>query len=131
MVLRDLDILKRASNVEVGFSITTADDKIRKLFEPGAPTIPKRIDALMMLHKEGIRTFVMVAPLLPYAETLADILKGHVDHALIDRYNYYYANKVYRKNGLEWAMTDEYFNEKGEELRAAFEKAGVPCEKLY
>src|SRR4030066_189661 len=34
LVLRDVDILKDASNFEVGLTITTADDNIRKLFEP-------------------------------------------------------------------------------------------------
>ncbi|MGZ6291172.1 MAG: radical SAM protein, partial [Syntrophales bacterium] len=36
LVLRDIEILKRADDVEVGFTITTADEKIRKIFEPGA-----------------------------------------------------------------------------------------------
>ena len=67
----------------------------------------------------------------PDADALADLLKGSVDHALIDRYNYHYADQAYRKHGMEWAMDEAFFDQKGEELRAAFEKAGIPCRKLY
>jgi hypothetical protein len=32
---------------------------------------------------------------------------------------------------MQWAMDDEFFNQKGEELRAGFEKAGVACRKQF
>ena len=131
LFLRDIEILKRAVDAEVGFTITTADERMRRIFEPGAPAIEKRVNALGILHAEGIRTFVMVAPLLPGADGLADTLKGKVDHALIDRDNYFYADWAYKKHGMKWAMGEDFFQEKGEELRAAFEKAGIPCNKLY
>jgi DNA repair photolyase len=131
LVLRDLAILKKSADIEVGFTITTADEKVRRIFEPGAPPVAKRVEALEILHAEGIRTFVMVAPLLPHANRLADILKGKVDDVLIDRYNYHYADWAYKKYGMQQALDDDFFLEKGEELRAAFEKAGIPCRKLY
>ncbi len=46
LVLRDIDVIRKTKNIKVGFSITTADDSIRKLFEPNAPPIKQRIDAL-------------------------------------------------------------------------------------
>jgi DNA repair photolyase len=131
LVLRDIEILKGSAETEVGFTITTADEKVRRIFEAGAPPIGKRIEALGILHAGGIRTFVMVAPLLPGADGLVDMLKGKVDHVLIDRYNYHYADRAYKKHGMEWAMDEEFLQEKGEELRASFEKAGIPCQKLY
>jgi DNA repair photolyase len=70
LVLRDIDLLSRAENFEVGFSVTTADDNIRKMFEPLAPPISERIRALDELHKAGIKTFVMIAPLLPAPKPL-------------------------------------------------------------
>ncbi len=131
LVLRDIDILIRSADAEVGFTITTADEKVRKIFEPGAPPIAKRVEALGILHAEGIRTFVMVAPLLPHAEGLIDVLKGKVDHVLIDRYNYHYADWAYKKHGMRWAMEEDFFLDKGEELNAAFEKVGIPSRILY
>jgi DNA repair photolyase len=35
LVLRDIEILEKFRDIEVGFSITTADEKIREIFEPG------------------------------------------------------------------------------------------------
>ncbi len=131
LVLRDLAILKRSADVEVGFTITTADEKVRRIFEPGAPPVAARVEALGILHREGIRTFVMIAPLLPHAAGLVDRLKGRVDHVLIDRYNYHYADWAYKKHGMTGALDEDFFLEKGEELRAAFEKAGTLCRKLY
>jgi DNA repair photolyase len=109
LVLRDIDIIKDARDFEVGFSITTADDSIRKLFEPNAPSIEDRIQALDVLHKAGIRTYAMIAPVLPGAEGLAGLLKGKIDYVLIDRMNYHYADHVYRDNGLDNTLTDDFF----------------------
>ncbi|MBI3580576.1 MAG: radical SAM protein [Nitrospinae bacterium] len=131
LVLRDMELLRRAGDCEVGFTITTADEKMRGIFEPGAPPISKRVEALATLHAAKIKTFVMIAPLLPGAEGLVDMLKGEVDQVLIDRLNYHYADWAYKKHGMQWAMADEFFDQKGEELRARFEKAGVACQKLY
>ncbi|OPY83583.1 MAG: Radical SAM superfamily protein [Syntrophorhabdus sp. PtaU1.Bin153] len=131
LVLRDIEILKKSPNSEVGFTITTADDGVRRIFEADAPPIEKRVEALGILHAQGIRTYAMVAPLLPGADGLVQMLKGKVNHVLIDRYNYHYADGAYKKHGMEWAMAEDFLQEKGEELRAAFEKAGVICEKLY
>jgi DNA repair photolyase len=131
LVLRDIAILKRATDAEVGFTITTADEKVRRIFEPGAPPIAKRIEALGILHAEGIRTFVMIAPLLPRADGLVEVLKDRVDHVLIDRYNYHYADRAFKEHGMAWALDEEYIAEKGEALRSAFDKTGVPCRVLY
>jgi DNA repair photolyase len=131
LVLRDIEILKRANALEVGFTITTADERIRRIFEPGAPPSNKRIEALEVLHSEGIRTFVMVAPILPGAEGLVGALNGKVDHVLLDRLNYHYADWAYKRYGLSWAREDSFFSQKGEELREAFEREGIPCQILF
>lgn len=131
LVLRDKELLRRATDCEVGFTITTADEKMRAIFEPGAPPISERVEALATLHAAKIRTFVMIAPLLPGSEWLVDMLKGKVDNVLIDRLNYRYADWAYKKHRMQWAMTDEFFEQRGGELKAGFEKAGVACQKLY
>jgi DNA repair photolyase len=131
LVLRDIGIVKRAKDAEVGFTITTADEKIRKIFEPVAPPIRKRIEALAKLRSEGIRTFAMVAPILPGAEGLASELKGKVEYVILDRLNYHYADWAYKKYGMQWAMEDSFFSQKGEELRTAFEREGIPCETAF
>ena len=131
IVLRDIEILKRAADAEVGFTITTADEKIRRIFEPGAPPVKKRIEALADLHSAGIRTFAMIAPVLPGAEGLVSELKGKVDNVLIDRLNYHYADWLYKKHGMQWAMEDSFFSQKGKELMKGFKKEGVACQVLF
>jgi DNA repair photolyase len=131
LVLRDSDILEKSKEAEVGFTITTADEKMRKLFEPGASPIRERIDALGVLHSKGIKTFAMIAPVLPGAEDLAGLLAGKVDHVLVDRLNYHYANRTYRENKMEWAMEEPFFLHAAEEIQRGFEGQGIPVQVLY
>ena len=116
LVLRDIDIIKDGQDFEVGFSITTADDNIRKLFEPHAPSINDRIKALDELHRAGIRTYAMIAPMLPGAEGLGELLQGKIDYVLIDRMNYHYADWVYRKYDLADKLTDDFFQQTRQKL---------------
>ena len=64
----------------------------------------ERIRALDLLHAAGIKTFAMIAPILPGVEGLIDRLPGKVDNILVDRLNYAHANRVYAANNLEWAQ---------------------------
>jgi DNA repair photolyase len=131
LVLRDIQTLRRSKDAEVGFTITTADEKIRRIFEPGAPPLNKRIEALANLHSEGIRTFAMIAPILPGAEGLVSALKGKVEYVILDRLNYHYADWVYKKYGMQWEMEEDFFSQKGEELRIAFERQGISCQVVF
>jgi DNA repair photolyase len=131
LVLRDIDILKEAKNVEVGFSVTTADDNIRQLFEPDAPPISERIDALAELHRSGIRTYAMIAPVLPGAENLMKFLAGAVDYVLVDRMNYHYADFIYRKHRLEDKLAGEYFTRVSRNIRADCDRLGIGCTIVF
>jgi len=66
IVIRDIDVLKKMYKVRVSFTITTMDERIRKIFEPVTPSAEKRFKALRTLVQDGIRTSVFVAPVLPY-----------------------------------------------------------------
>ncbi len=127
LVLRDLDTLKRAGDCEVGLSITTADDATRRLFEPNAPPISERLRALRELHEAGIRTYAMIAPLLPGAELLPAALAGLVDYVNLDRMNYHHADWVYRKYGLEEKHTDAWFRETEKVLTSTLRGMGIRC----
>ena len=131
LVLRDVDILKEFENVEVGFSIATADDEMRKLFESGTSSIPDRISALEELHGMGIRTYAMIAPLLPGAEGLIEHLAGAVDYVLVDRMNYHHAGAVYRKHRLQEYSTEAYFNRMGREIGSRCSRLGIKCRVVY
>jgi DNA repair photolyase len=131
LVLRDLDILKGAKELEAGLSVTTADEKIRRLFEPYATSVEDRLDTLEELHQSGIRTYAMIAPLLPGAEDLAEALAGKVDHIIIDRMNYHYADWIYRKNRMDYALSDEYFRKISTGIAKVCKKSGITCEVVF
>jgi len=131
LVLRDIEILEKFKDIEVGFSITTADEKIRKLFEPGASPIKERIHAMDVLHSSGIRTFAMIAPILPGAEGLIEELPGKIDYVLIDRLNYFYANRIYVEKKMEWAKEDLFFIQTTEALKEGFEEKDISVQVLF
>ena len=95
-----------------------------------ASTDEERIRALEELHLAGIRTFVMVAPMLPRAEELVAVLEGKVDYVLIDRMNYHYADWVYRKYKLGGSLSDDRFSQTSKELCSKFEKQGINCRRV-
>jgi len=131
LVLRDIDLFKISDKIEVGLSVTTAIDGVRQLFEPSAPSIKERIKALEELHLAGIRTYAMIAPMLPGAEELVFELNGKVDYVLVDRMNYHYGDWVYRKYGLNSAMSDTFFTLQGRKLASDFAKKRIECRVLF
>jgi len=131
LVLQDMEILRDFGEGEVGFSIGTADDGIRKLLEPAAPPIKARIDALEVLHANHIKTYAMVAPILPGAEGLAAALRGKVDHVLLDRMNYRPVSRIYREHKMAWALEDAFFLQMGDLLKQKFENQGISVEVLF
>ena len=70
MLLRDMDILKKInkkSYLNIGWSIITAkDDKTRLAFEPKAPPVEARFEAMKKLSKVGILTGTVFMPVLPF-----------------------------------------------------------------
>jgi len=68
LVVRDLDLLSRLADhraVQVSLSITTLDAKLARAMEPRTSSPEARLRALRELKKAGIRTNVMVAPIIP------------------------------------------------------------------
>jgi len=131
LILRDIELLRSFNNFEVTLTITTADEGIRQIFEPNAPTIKERIETLEKLHAANIKTSLMIAPLLPEAEGLIPQISGKVNYVLIDRMNYHYADWAYKKHELEYAMNSKFFNQKKTELAMALEEEGIPFKLLY
>jgi len=67
LVLRDIDIFVAGGElVTIGVSLSMLDDSMRRVIEPGASPIMERLKALEELHRNGIRTYVFIGPILPY-----------------------------------------------------------------
>lgn len=73
----------------------------------------------------------MIAPILPGAEGLVEKLKGKVEHVIVDRLNYNYANRIYKEHGLGWANSESFFSQKSGELEKGFQAAGIPCRIVF
>ncbi len=132
-VRRDLDVIKRIPDVEVGFSIASDDEAVIRLFERLSSPVGERIEALREFKAAGIRTFAFAGPLLPgNPERLAGLLAGAADHVLIDRMNYVPAVKaVYARLGLLEALTDAFFRTQAGRLSRALRARGVRVEKVF
>ncbi len=91
LVLQDVDRLLRLSDVEVGVTITTMDEAMRRRFEPFASPSERRVETLRRLNAAGIRTWAFVGPILPSTTeaTLDSLLHAVADagtrHVLFDR----------------------------------------------
>ncbi len=92
LVLRDIDLL---SNMEanVGFTIITLDEKLRRTFEPHAPPVSDRINALSRIKRRGIRTFAFIGPILPKTSLneliqIIEAVRDYVDVIYFDRLNF-------------------------------------------
>ncbi len=83
LVTRDITLLQQIPSLTVGFSISTCSERIRQALEPGASSTGRRIDALKTLHQAGIRTWVNIAPVLPYLTDWKQIIEDtlpYTDH---------------------------------------------------
>ena len=133
LVLRDLDLFQEFETIEVGFTITTDDEQVARLFEPRAASVEERLAALETIHSSGIRTFAFVGPLLPgNPERLIERLEEKVDMVFIDKMNYLYSVKgFYHQLGLEREMTDRFFLEYKERLTCELKKRKMKFVVLF
>lgn len=83
LVLRDLDLLVDIGRVysAVTFTITTADDDLARILEPGAPLPSARFEAMRALSEAGVLTGVTMMPILPFIEDTVENIIPIVDLA--------------------------------------------------
>ncbi len=92
LVTRDIDVLGRMDEVEVGLTITAYDESVRRTFEPGASPVEERLDALKLYSDAGVPTYAFLGPLLPFLsedglESLLNKLADRVGRVIVDRLN--------------------------------------------
>lgn len=83
LVLRDLELLREVGQVyaAVSFTVTTADDDLGRKLEPGASLVSARFRAMAMLAAAGIRTGVVLMPVLPFIEDSEQNIAAIVERA--------------------------------------------------
>ena len=99
LVLRDLDLLKEIDKnailpsdlkpklkhgAIISFSISTLDEKLAKILEPGAPAPRERLETMKKCREEGFLTGVCYIPTLPFIsdaeEQLDEMIKTAKDY---------------------------------------------------
>lgn len=65
LILRDIDIITKFSNVEVMVSIGTLNDSERKKLEPGSSSIKSRLNVLQTFSDMRIKNTVFFGPIYP------------------------------------------------------------------
>lgn len=85
LVLRDVALLARIPRLALSFTVTTADERVRRLLEPDSPRFARRLATLRALKAAGLRVQAALAPLLPGdVRALADALDPVVDRVVLD-----------------------------------------------
>jgi DNA repair photolyase len=93
LVLRDLDLIRKFHEREIGFTITTLNDNIRASFEPASSSVEEKLGAIKELKENGVKTYVFFGPVLPYLsdqnleQYLHQIASAGVDYIYVDKLN--------------------------------------------
>jgi len=96
----------------VGLTIVTLDEKAREVFEPRAPPIRKRLDALNEIKQAGLKTYAFLGPLLPFfsEEYLDDLFEKfkevRVDRVMVDKLDIKSGNWRYIEKALKIKYPD-------------------------
>jgi len=127
LVQRDLDILGEFTQSEVGLTITSMDDKVRRAFEPGASSIQDRIEALKLFSDAGIPTYAFLGPLLPHIsdeelENLLNNIADKVGRVIVDRLNIKAGN---------WKTIEETLQKSYPEIVPQFKEASKENSQYY
>jgi DNA repair photolyase len=104
LVLRDLDLIKKFSDIEIGFTITSLDDEVRKHFEPNSSSVGERLAALKILKENNIKTYVFFGPILPLlSDNIEEAIRkfSFTDCIYFDRLNIKSGNWALIKKTLE------------------------------
>lgn len=120
---RDLDLLTSKEGVELGVTITTLDEGLRRLIEPRSSPSAGRLALLQEAKRRGTRTYAFVGPLLPYLSdtenSLTPLLKAVKDVGA----DYFYVDRLNRRFGV-WpslkSLLQEHFPDLMDEYRWIF-----------
>ena len=85
LVVRDAALLARIPRCAVSFTVTTCDERVRRLLEPDSPKFARRIATLRALHEAGVRLQAAISPLLPGdVRALARTIAPYVQRVVLD-----------------------------------------------
>ena len=80
-VKRDADIIAeidKKSRAIVSFSMSSVDDGISAIFEPGVPAPSKRLETIAFFKNQGIACGLYLLPVIPYITDTTDMIEAAV-----------------------------------------------------
>ena len=80
LVLRDLDVFSGHS-ARIGVTVTTLDERLRRLWEPRAASVAERFRVLQQARRAGLKTSIMFGPLLPFLSDSQEAIDGLLGRA--------------------------------------------------
>ena len=88
LIARDIDLLKYLANrqlTRVYFSITTLEERMRRILEPRTTNAAKTLKAMHSLANEGIHVGVIMGPIIPSINDheMENILRAAADHGAV------------------------------------------------
>jgi DNA repair photolyase len=105
LVLRDLDLIQQFHEAEVGFTLTTLDDDVRKSFEPASSSVEEKLQGIKVLKENCVKTYAFFGPVLPY---LSDSDLEQYFHQIANAgVDYVYVDKLNLKPGL-WVSLERF-----------------------
>jgi len=72
LVVRDLDIIAGKKTVDLGMTVTTLDEELRRIIEPVASPTAQRFQSLKKAAEKGAQTWLFIGPLLPFLSDTQD-----------------------------------------------------------
>lgn len=91
LILRDLDLYKELKG-EVGITVTSVNDELSRMMEPGAPLPRRRVQALRRFADQGLNAYALIGPLLPL------LTEKDLDE-MVDELS---------STGIKWVMLDRF-----------------------
>lgn len=106
LVLRDLDLLRRmADRIEVGISVPTDREDVRRIFEPRNPPVAARLRTARQLREAGIPVRLHISPALPASPDFPRLAGEAADWVWLDWLAHFRAGwaDLYRRHGFgDW-----------------------------
>ncbi|MBS3056174.1 MAG: radical SAM protein [Candidatus Aenigmarchaeota archaeon] len=116
LVLHDIDLFRQFKRCDVGITITTLNDNLRKEIEPFASPVQDRINALKKLKDSGIRTYVFIGPILPFLTNWKEIITK------TKKYSDFYMFENLNVRGPIWHSVEKWLGQKHPELLDNYRK---------
>lgn len=145
LVTRDIDVLKRFEDASVGVSVSTLDERIARILEPGAAPPSARLSALRRCSDAGLDTYVFVSPIFPSITDIEEIVGADCKNFMFENLNIRPTNRAkiysflfgnfpelipkYRKIFDEGDSS--YWDGLKTEIRGICRKAGKGCEICF